>query len=36
MEELTIAWMQDIVAIVNMTNAMLARVAPVLNFLFIG
>src|SRR5207249_4444629 len=35
-EELTSAWMPDIVAIVNMTRAMLARVAPVRNFLFIG
>src|SRR5213593_540302 len=36
MEELTSAWIPDIVAIVNMTRAMLARVAPVRNFLFIG
>src|SRR5881396_2029232 len=36
MEELTIAWIPDIVAIVNMTSAMLANVAPVRNFLFIG
>src|SRR3989442_3079022 len=35
-EELTSAWMPDIVAIVNMTRAMLARVAPVRNFSFIG
>src|SRR5881409_2351902 len=35
-EELTSAWIPDIVAIVNMTRAMLARVAPVRNFLFIG
>jgi hypothetical protein len=35
-DELTIAWIPDIVAIVNMTRAMLARVAPVRNFLFIG
>src|SRR5213594_3798852 len=35
-EELTSAWMPDIVAIVNMTSAMLANVAPVRNFLFIG
>src|SRR5688572_26472117 len=36
MDELTMAWMQDIVAIVNMTSAMLASVVPVRNFLFIG
>src|SRR5438445_4482641 len=36
MDELTIAWIPDIVAIVNMTSAMLANVAPVRNFLFIG
>src|SRR5207253_11377135 len=36
MDELTIAWIPDIVAIVNMTSAMLAKVAPVRNFLFIG
>src|SRR5881296_1404711 len=36
MEELTSAWIPDIVAIVNMIKAMLARVAPVRNFLFIG
>src|SRR3989441_6487068 len=35
-DELTSAWIPDIVAIVNMTSAMLARVAPVRNFLFIG
>src|SRR2546426_201849 len=35
-DELTSAWIPDIVAIVNMTRAMLARVAPVRNFLFIG
>src|SRR2546430_1487764 len=35
-EELTSAWIPDIVAIVNMTSAMLASVAPVRNFLFIG
>src|SRR5207244_1596181 len=35
-EELTSAWMPDIVAIVNMTRAMLARVGPVRHFLFIG
>src|SRR2546426_5119030 len=35
-EELTWAWIPDIVAIVNMTSAMLASVAPVRNFLFIG
>src|SRR2546426_300880 len=34
-DELTSAWIPDIVAIVNMTRAMLARVAPVRNFLFI-
>src|SRR3989454_6307165 len=32
-EELTSAWIPDIVAIVNMTSAMLASVAPVRNFL---
>src|SRR2546430_13928993 len=36
MDELTIAWIPDIVAIVNMTSAVLANVAPVRNFLFIG
>src|SRR5207253_3902859 len=36
MDELSIAWIPDIVAIVNMTSAMLANVAPVRNFLFIG
>src|SRR6266571_1114008 len=35
-EELTSAWIPDIVAIVNITSAMLASVAPVRNFLFIG
>src|SRR2546428_1106886 len=35
-DELTSAWIPDIVAFVNMTRAMLARVAPVRNFLFIG
>src|SRR5438309_9432528 len=35
-DELTSAWIPDIVAIVNITRAMLARVAPVRNFLFIG
>src|SRR3989441_11434631 len=35
-DELTSAWIPDIVAIVNMTRAMLASVAPVRNFLFIG
>src|SRR5205823_6951023 len=35
-DEPTIAWMQDIVAIVNITRAMLASVTPVRNFLFIG
>src|SRR2546428_1559707 len=35
-EPLTNVWIPDIVAIVNMIKAMLARVAPVRNFLFIG
>src|SRR5437899_11865656 len=36
LEELTWAWIPDIVAIVNKTTAMPASVAPVRNFLFIG
>src|SRR5207244_10750155 len=34
-DELTSAWIPDIVAIVKMTRSLLARVAPVRNFLFI-